>query len=813
MKLNKHMKYSNNYIFIILKICNNEIDRKRLERKLIKILNPDLNKFKKERNSNIKIKGDILDLYTYTKEDESCYCLNYFTQQSGNHTIQFKTGNHDISNWRTIYKNLKNKDIYLNQEKISISKLEKRIKKLKNGTIEIIDKPFFIKEYRKKLKDVKNNFKLSNEKQLEYLWKNKNLIKDYYIRRNVKKILCTIIEWKYNIRILNKFYLKIPYLNISKEELKQELKQLLILYPKFIRKIIFQKIRIVFTKRKNIGDILLNHIKYCSRINSRLPLCNCKINSKDPKKHEIFRLEDIDFLTDEEKQLIRIKDIPLPHSPNNYFNIKTAITNLIIKIGKCINDEVKHNIERISLVVTKTKKKEKNQYIKEIDILRIKTKLKNWIIAPLDKNSGSIAIICPYLYRDMCFANFRWEGPTKKFKKVINKASIEDNIFQFNKMMKLFPFKKGTLPIAYIIPKNKNLNKYRPIISYSNHSLKKLLKIASRGLFHILKNIKSIKHFNITKSTEFMEFIKDIKLKSSKQYMLIKGDIKEMFSNIPHEELKKTINWFINIYKQEHNSEIISIKVNGKIETYTGYYDGKKKRLFKEITLDQIKNIAFFDIDNAFMKFGNYILKQIIGIPMGSPISPILATLYCSRAEYYFLTSINMNLKIQGVRYIDDILLIIESKTKKDFNIKVENIIKDLDGLYKNNSGVKLEIEEKGEKVNFLENEVSIYNNKIEIDYINKNEKSIEEKNKQSITRLKSYHSFDPIEQKIGTIIGFFIRVYRLTIREEDLLHCIGYIIKELEILKYPKNIIRNALYKMKIKTDNIIWNTAAYFL
>ena len=127
MKLNKFMQYSKNYIFLILKECNNYNDRKRLERKLIKTLNPDLNKFKKNRNENIKIKGDLLNLNIYQKKEGKCYCLNDFTQQEGNHIINFITGEHDITNWRTLYRKLKHKELYLNNEKVSINKLEKRL--------------------------------------------------------------------------------------------------------------------------------------------------------------------------------------------------------------------------------------------------------------------------------------------------------------------------------------------------------------------------------------------------------------------------------------------------------------------------------------------------------------------------------------------------------------------------------------------------------------------------------------------------------------------------------------------------------------
>ena len=167
---------------------------------------------------------------------------------------------------------------------------------------------------------------------------------------------------------------------------------------------------------------------------------------------------------------------------------------------------------------------------------------------------------------------------------------------------------------------------------------------------------------------------------------------------------------------------------------------------------------------------------------------------------------------IKGIRYIDVLLLLIQTKEKKNFKKKINNILKDVSGIYQNNSGVNLEIEESGGKVNFLENEISIYN-KLEIDYINKNENSIKKENKQRIIRIKSYNSFEPQEQKIGIIIGFFIRIARLTTKEEDLLHAINYFLKELNLLKYPKNIIRNAIYKMKIKTGESVWETANYFL
>ncbi len=37
-----------------------------------------------------------------------------------------------------------------------------------------------------------------------------------------------------------------------------------------------------------------------------------------------------------------------------------------------------------------------------------------------------------------------------------------------------------------------------------------------------------------------------------------------MYTNLPHEALKKILNWFIKLYKKEIKEEIITVKIRGK---------------------------------------------------------------------------------------------------------------------------------------------------------------------------------------------------------------------------------------------------------
>jgi len=800
MKLHQFMKYSNNYIFYILKKCNNDIDRKRLERKLIKLLNPDLNSFYKNQTKTIHPKGNVLNLTEYWNENGKCFCLNYFTNSTNNIEIKFKNGNLDISNWRTVYDHLKKSNIELNGKEMNFSKFEKEIKKLDEGIIKIKKHTFDIKKYRREINVLIKQPQLFDESDLINLWKDRKNVKTKNIRNDLKRKLIKVINFKFHINIKN-YVIKIPFsANINKNDMKKEIIKLLTDYPKFVRKIIKSKITIVFTKRNNIEDILCNHRKFSKNISYNAPICSCNMEDSKAKKHMIIKLEDSNLLSNEEKKLIRLKDIPLPHSPNNYYNMKTEISNFIFKLLKEKNEDIVEKINLMSKKVTKQKsKKNFNNFILEKEIIQIKGKLKKWIIAPMDKNNGSAVLICPVLYKDMLLGNFKWIGNRKKYKrKLLHTQVIVSQMKTFGKKYPNININKnGVIPNAYILPKNKDIRKTRPIVSYSNHPIRNLLKIASRGLFHILKHAP-IKHFTITKTHSTMDFIKNIDLLDNEKNILIKGDIKEMYTNLDHEELIKTIDWFIINYKKYTKEDFISIKQKGKIETYTGSFNGKKNNLFKLLSLNEIKEIAIFDITNAYLKIGKFVLQQIKGIPMGSPLSPILAIMYCARAENYFIETLDTKIIIHGARYIDDLLLVI-SGNKEELNFEnMDNIIKDLKGLYNNGSGVELQIEYWGKHLQFLENEIYITNNKLYIEYFNKN--GI----KRNITRFKSYKSYEPKIQKIGMIIGYFKRIERLSTSASGFMLQVKRIIQELLDLDYPKNVIKRAIYGMKSKKEEI---------
>ncbi len=84
-----------------------------------------------------------------------------------------------------------------------------------------------------------------------------------------------------------------------------------------------------------------------------------------------------------------------------------------------------------------------------------------------------------------------------------------------------------------------------------------------------------------------------------------------------------------------------------------------------------------FLIDNIYVKFGDNIYHQTLGIPMGTDCAPLLADLYLYTYEYDFLDSLTKSKKLHlaktfnfTFRYIDDLISI----NYKHFNTHISDI-------------------------------------------------------------------------------------------------------------------------------------------
>ena len=95
-----------------------------------------------------------------------------------------------------------------------------------------------------------------------------------------------------------------------------------------------------------------------------------------------------------------------------------------------------------------------------------------------------------------------------------------------------------------------------------------------------------------------------------------------MYTELPHDQIMNSIRWLIDQAKLtklgRHNC--IHIQKSGR----NGVTFQRSGGSFA-ITFSQLLVFAEFDLKNVFFTLGKNILKQIIGIPMGSPLSPSLA--------------------------------------------------------------------------------------------------------------------------------------------------------------------------------------------
>jgi hypothetical protein len=152
-----------------------------------------------------------------------------------------------------------------------------------------------------------------------------------------------------------------------------------------------------------------------------------------------------------------------------------------------------------------------------------------------------------------------------------------------------------------------------------------------------------------------------------------------MYTELPHDKIMEALTWLIDQTKLtkygRHNR--IHLQKTGR----NGVSYQRSGGCFA-ITFQQLLLYAKFDLDNVYFTLGTAILKQIIGIPMGSPLSPALAIIICAYSEHKFLTSISTYKYLTAVRYMDDLhSCIIITPTTKEMTYLCTNTIRNMENL------------------------------------------------------------------------------------------------------------------------------------
>ncbi|KAK4884497.1 hypothetical protein RN001_000768 [Aquatica leii] len=207
---------------------------------------------------------------------------------------------------------------------------------------------------------------------------------------------------------------------------------------------------------------------------------------------------------------------------------------------------------------------------------------------------------------------------------------------------------------------------------------------------------------------------------------------------------------------------------------------------FPNIVTEQILSLTKFCLNNMVFQFNNQLYSQTEGLPMGSPLSPVLAEIFLTNFENK-LISINVLFKKHILfwnRYVDDILCVF---TGSDADI--EHFLMFLNNLHPR---IKFTLEKSvNNTLPFLDLYISINNNSFTYDIYRK---------PTTTDHVIPFDSNHPMSHKMAAFRFFFNRLFTTPLNQNNYN-------KELDTVffialknNFPVRLIYNLYNKMSLK-------------
>lgn len=593
-----------------------------------------------------------------------------------------------------------------------------------------------------------------------------------------------------------------------------------------------RRLRVVFTKRTSIESYVSNHKKYCKTYKHETHAkCVCDNFKALPKVngHIAFKATDTNNTLIAKCLHGNAKNILSPTDVSSNEDIANAFENLITTLSQVHNyvfgneednlrTEIKTRLESFHVTVKANLNKLSSILPNVHDIRKFKRKYKGLVCCPLDKNTGCMFLCCP-CYHEQALRTTYTENKaySKSAKTALTILDRWETFYDKNNYSKWYNYPTrvegddSNLPTGYILPKNKDIKKTRPIVSYFKHPFKRVLNSAGRALLHILECTKE-PHFNMSNVSDLMPRVEKINKKYTHDNgttcnlacVCLNGDLANMYTSLDHGSIRKAVQWLLDSVRSSSRRSEVSVpafKMGEKAHLgRSGESDSKRINF----TFDELINVIKFDLKNSYFKIGDRILQQRVGIPMGSPLSPALAQIVCAYYEAQTLANAardGITNPVEGIRYVDDLTaLIYYDPAVPASKVDAEELARRIQNGYHPN--MDLEVENTDMPFKFLSSILRVNKNKCKITsrFHNKNKKQIKQGKPQLFPTYQHYHSHAPARQKMSVVISSIHRIGNACSSHKAAQNAFNIISRELRCLKYPEKIISSALRRVRNK-------------
>ncbi|GBG87286.1 hypothetical protein CBR_g45345 [Chara braunii] len=331
--------------------------------------------------------------------------------------------------------------------------------------------------------------------KLVFLYRCAREFKTKTSRRILKEMIAAVIRKKTGVNIRLKINVGLKYSHrLRKRKIHDTVVLCVeksIIHP-VLQTMLRCRVRVVWKKNTTAEQILANHRKVASEATA---LCTCSQDLLPRMEgHVLARIADYSAAT---PFLHNGKNVLQSESNTRPMDVQKAVKRSLEVV---MRRDLYRLADRMQFREIVSERAEERPACSEKQAWELATKLSHLVVVPVDRNQGDLVIMCPSTYHHglqlMFNLNVAYQQVPGVFEKeALARVRTELKGRNLEKLGAWNP--KAKLGRAYVLPKHKDLLRWRPIAPTNAEGSKTAGRRLARALNFLLKRVPKARHFNL----------------------------------------------------------------------------------------------------------------------------------------------------------------------------------------------------------------------------------------------------------------------------------------------------------------------------